>query len=65
MKRFITLNQYKILALSSFSGILEVYNFFIFAYFLNIIATLFFPPEIPDWLRQIQVYALFSIGFFF
>lgn len=65
MKRPLSFNHYKVLAISSFCSALEIYNFVIFAYFLNVIGILFFPPDTPDWLRQVKVYGLFSIGFFF
>jgi MFS family permease len=65
MKNTITPNQYKILSLSSLGGILELYDFIIFVHFTKFISVLFFPPDMPDWLRIIQVYGLFSIGYFF
>ena len=64
-QKSITLNQIKILALSSLGGILELYDFIIFVHFTKFISVLFFPADIPEWLKLIQVYGLFSIGYFF
>jgi MFS family permease len=60
----LTREQYKTLALSSLGGVLEFYDFIIFVYFTSVIGTLFFSPEMPDWLRQLQTYGLFAVGYF-
>ena len=35
-------------------GTLEFYDFVVFVFFANVIGKLFFPAEMPDWLRQLQ-----------
>lgn len=52
------------LLLSTLGGALEFYDFVIFIYFTSEIANLFFPPGIPEWLRQLQAYAIFMAGYF-
>lgn len=61
----LTRGQYKTLGLSSLGGVLEFYDFIIFVYFTNVISTLFFSPDMPEWLRQVQTYGLFAVGYFF
>ena len=46
----------KILSLSALGGALEFYDFIIFVYFATVVGQLFFPPEMPEWLRQIQTF---------
>ena len=57
--------HYKILGVSWLGGTLEFYDFIIFIYFANTISALFFPPDMPEWLRLLQTYGLFSVGYFF
>ena len=42
---------------------LEFYDFVIFVFFAVTIGTLFFPPDTPEWLRQLQTYGLFAAGY--
>jgi MFS transporter, MHS family, proline/betaine transporter len=35
----------------------------IFVFFANTIGDLFFPPGIPDWLRQFQTFGIFAVGY--
>ena len=51
------------LLLSTLGGALEFYDFVIFVYFTAEIARLFFPASVPDWLRQLQTYAIFMAGY--
>lgn len=53
----------KILSLSALGGALEFYDFIIFVYFATVIGQLFFPPEMPDWLRMVQTYGIFAAGY--
>jgi len=55
--------DYQTLTLSALGGALEFYDFIIFIYFSTTIGTLFFPPDIPDWLRQMQVLGIFAAGY--
>jgi MFS family permease len=56
-------NDYKTLALSALGGALEFYDFIIFVFFATTIGKLFFPPEIPDWVRQLQTFGIFAAGY--
>jgi MFS family permease len=51
------------LSLASLGGALEFYDFVIFVFFTGIIGKLFFPPDLPDWLRQLQVFGIFAAGY--
>ena len=55
--------QARTLALASLGGVLEFYDFVIFVFFAGTIGHLFFPPDQPDWLRQVQAYGLFAAGY--
>ena len=63
-KRPLTTGDYKTLALAALGGALEFYDFIIFVFFAQALGHLFFPPEIPDWLRQLQTYGIFAVGYF-
>lgn len=56
-------SDYKTLALAALGGALEFYDFIIFVFFATTIGQLFFPPEIPDWLRQMQTFGIFAAGY--
>jgi MFS family permease len=64
IKRPLTLEDYKTLALASLGGALEFYDFVIFIFLAQPLGQLFFPPEIPDWLRQFQTFGVFAVGYF-
>lgn len=51
------------LALAALGGALEFYDFIIFVYFTGVISRLFFPPDMPDWLRQFQTLGIFAAGY--
>jgi MFS family permease len=51
------------LLLAALGGALEFYDFVIFVYFANVIASLFFPPGVPEWLRLMQTYGIFAAGY--
>ncbi|HVJ40594.1 MAG TPA: MFS transporter [Dongiaceae bacterium] len=53
----------KTLCLAALGGSLEFYDFVIFVFFTATIGQLFFPPDIPDWLRQLQAYGIFAAGY--
>jgi MFS family permease len=44
-------------------GVLEFYDFIIFVFFANTIGELFFPPGIPEWVRQLQTFGIFAAGY--
>lgn len=56
-------SDYKTLSLSALGGALEFYDFIIFVFFAATIAQLFFPPDMPEWLRQTQTYGIFAVGY--
>jgi len=60
----LTKSDFRTLGLATLGGALEFYDFIIFVFFANQIGQLFFPAEIPDWLRQSQTFGLFAVGYF-
>ncbi|WP_303854510.1 MFS transporter, partial [Salinicola salarius] len=56
-------NDIRTLSLSALGGALEFYDFIIFVYFATVIGQLFFPPDMPEWLRQIQTFGIFAAGY--
>jgi MFS family permease len=61
--RTLTRQDYKTLLLSALGGALEFYDFIIFVFFAVVIGQLFFPPDVPDWLRQVQTFGIFAAGY--
>ncbi|KAA9002673.1 MHS family MFS transporter [Affinibrenneria salicis] len=55
--------DYKTLSLAALGGALEFYDFIIFVFFAVAIGDLFFPPNIPEWLRQAQTFGIFAAGY--
>ncbi len=55
--------DYKTLSLAALGGALEFYDFIIFVFFAAVIGELFFPPDIPEWLRQVQTFGIFAAGY--
>ena len=54
--------DYRTLALAALGGMLEFYDFVIFVFFTSVIGNLFFPPGVPEWLRQLQTFGIFAVG---
>lgn len=61
--RPLTRSDAKTLVLAALGGALEYYDFIIFVFFTAVIGQLFFPPETPDWLRQLQTFGVFAAGY--
>jgi len=61
--RPLTGQDYKTLGLAALGGALEFYDFIIFVFFANAIGQLFFPPEMPEWLRTLQTFGIFAAGY--
>ncbi len=59
----LTRNDYRTLSLAALGGALEFYDFVIFVFFAAAISQLFFPPDMPDWLRQVQTFGIFAAGY--
>lgn len=55
--------DYKTLTLAALGGALEFYDFIIFVFFAKIIGELFFPSEMPEWLRMVQTFGIFAAGY--
>ncbi len=55
--------DYKTLGLAALGGALEIYNFIIFVFFALVLSELFFPPQIPEWLRLLQSFGIFVTGY--
>ncbi len=56
-------NDLNLLALAALGGALEFYDFIIYVYFAGVIGDVFFPPEVPGWLRQVQAFGIFAAGY--
>lgn len=61
--RALNRSDYKTLSLSALGGALEFYDFIIFVFFATVVGKLFFPADMPDWLRQLQTFGLFAAGY--
>ncbi|WP_137886517.1 MFS transporter [Pseudomonas sp. 2FE] len=59
----LTRSDYKTLSLSALGGALEFYDFIIFVFFAAVVGKLFFPAEMPEWLRQLQTFGIFAAGY--
>jgi MFS family permease len=57
------MSDIRTLWLSSLGSALEFYDFIIFIFFTAVIGKLFFPSDLPDWLRQLQTYGIFAVGY--
>lgn len=55
--------DYKTLSLAALGGALEFYDFIIFVFFAVVLGELFFPADIPEWLRQFQTFGIFAAGY--
>lgn len=56
-------HDYKTLILSALGGALEFYDFVIFVFFASVISHLFFPTDMPEWLRLFQTFGVFASGY--
>ncbi|MBX9445276.1 MFS transporter [Dickeya chrysanthemi] len=56
-------HDYQTLSLAALGGALEFYDFIIFVFFAAVIGDLFFPTDIPEWLRQVQTFGIFAAGY--
>src|SRR5512145_1300543 len=51
------------LTLAALGGALEFYDFIIYVFFAVVIGALFFPVDMPEWLRQLQTFGIFAAGY--
>ena len=63
MPRPLTRRDYRTLALAALGGALEFYDFVIYVFLAPVIGRLFFPADMPDWLRLLQTFGIFSAGY--
>ena len=61
--RQLSRSDVKTLVLSALGGALEFYDFIIYVFFAAVIGKLFFPADMPEWLRQLQAYGIFAAGY--
>jgi MFS family permease len=61
--RFLNAGEIRTLVLASLGGALEFYDFVVFVFFAAVIGQLFFPADLPDWLRQLQTFGIFAAGY--
>lgn len=61
--RSLNRQDYKTLTLAALGGALEFYDFIIFVFFAAVVGELFFPADIPEWLRQVQTFGIFAAGY--
>ncbi|MBD9483186.1 MFS transporter [Pseudomonas sp. PDM14] len=61
--RPLTRSDYKTLSLSALGGALEFYDFIIFVFFTTVLGALFFPADMPAWLRLLQTFGIFAAGY--
>lgn len=59
----LTAQDYKTLVLAALGGALEFYDFIIYVFFAVAIGKLFFPADMPEWLRMIQTFGIFAAGY--
>ncbi|MBM3108690.1 MFS transporter [Pseudomonas sp. P66] len=59
----LTRSDHKTLSLAALGGALEIYDFIIFVFFTLTLSQLFFPPEMPEWLRLLQSFGIFVTGY--
>jgi MFS family permease len=62
-RRTLNREDVRTLSLSALGGTLEFYDFVVFVFFANVLGTLFFPADMPDWLRQLQTLGIFAAGY--
>lgn len=61
--RALTRRDLRTLGLAALGGALEFYDFIIFVFFTAVLAQLFFPPDLPEWMRQLQALGIFAAGY--
>ena len=61
--QLLTAAELRTLSLASLGGALEFYDFVIFVFFIAVIGKLFFPANLPEWMRQTQASGIFAAGY--
>jgi MFS family permease len=62
-QRPLTARDYRTMALAALGGALEFYDFVIYVFFASVLGQLFFPTDMPDWLRLLQTFGIFAAGY--
>lgn len=62
-QRPLTRRDYRTLTLAALGGALEFYDFVIYVFFAPVLGQLFFPAEMPEWLRLLQTFGIFAAGY--
>lgn len=62
-ERALSRKEIKTLGLTAVGGALEYFDFIVAVFFTKILASVFFPPEIPQWLAQLSVFCIFAAGY--
>jgi MFS family permease len=55
--------QLRTLGLAALGGALEFYDFVIFVFFAGTMGALFFPADMPGWMRLVQTFGIFAAGY--
>ena len=63
MERPLNRADYRTLSLAALGGALEFYDFVIYVFLAPVIGRLFFPADMPDWLRLLQTFGIFAAGY--
>ena len=62
-QRPLTGRDYRTLSLAALGGALEFYDFVVYVFFAPVLGQLFFPADMPDWLRMLQTFGIFAAGY--
>lgn len=49
--------------MAALGGALEFYDFVVFVFFTKALSGIFFPPQMSEWLRQLQTFGIFAAGY--
>ena len=56
--------ELKNLGLASLGATLEYYDFVVYVFVAAALSQVMFPPDMTPWLRQVQVFSIYAIGYF-
>ena len=59
----LTRQQARTLTLAALGGALEFYDFVIYVFFATVMGALFFPADMPEWLKLVQTFGIFAAGY--
>jgi hypothetical protein len=62
-QRRLNRHDYRTLSLAALGGACEFYDFVIYVFLASIIGRLFFPADMPGWLRLLQTFGIFAAGY--